>query len=141
VKRATAVLGKNHIRIALRDGVLRAVRLPQTVPATLNAGELHRICNELSAHKVNFDHAPDFARRVWTRVQRIPRGQVMTYGEIARDLGQPAAARAVGMACAKNPLLLAVPCHRVVAVNGLGGYRMGLAWKCRLLELERENLG
>jgi O-6-methylguanine DNA methyltransferase len=72
-------------------------------------------------------------------LRRIPTGQVRTYREIAKTLGQPGAARAVGMACARNPLPLLIPCHRVVRTDGgLGGYslRGGVALKRRLLEAE-----
>jgi O-6-methylguanine DNA methyltransferase len=57
-------------------------------------------------------------RRVWEGVRRIPRGQTRTYGEIARAIGLPRAARAVGSACAANPVMLLVPCHRVVRAGG-----------------------
>ncbi len=69
-------------------------------------------------------------------VARIPYGKVKTYGEIARALGKPGASRAVGLANARNPLPLVVPCHRVVASNGLGGYGGGIDLKRRLLEME-----
>jgi methylated-DNA-[protein]-cysteine S-methyltransferase len=62
----------------------------------------------------------EFQRRVWTALRRIPAGQVLTYGELARRLGS--APRAVGQACRANPIPLLIPCHRVVAASGLGGY-------------------
>jgi methylated-DNA-[protein]-cysteine S-methyltransferase len=80
-----------------------------------------------------------FERDVLRVLRRIPAGQIRTYREIARALGQPGAARAVGMACARNPLPLLIPCHRVVRSDGgLGGYslRGGVALKRRLLEAE-----
>jgi methylated-DNA-[protein]-cysteine S-methyltransferase len=61
-----------------------------------------------------------FQRRVWEVLSRIPAGRARTYGEIARELGT--SARAVGAACRANPLPILVPCHRVVAADGLGGY-------------------
>jgi O-6-methylguanine DNA methyltransferase len=64
---------------------------------------------------------------------------VKTYGEIAAALGKPGAARAVGNACGANPLPLYIPCHRVVAGNGLGGFTSGLAWKRALLKAEGWN--
>ncbi len=73
---------------------------------------------------------------VLERVAAIPYGHTLTYGAIARAIGKPGAARAVGAANARNPLPLLIPCHRVVASNGLGGYGGGLAMKRRLLELE-----
>lgn len=85
-----------------------------------------------------------FERRVLEQLRRIPRGEVRTYREIAREIGYPGAARAVGNACAKNPIPLIIPCHRVVRSDGgLGGYslRGGSAVKRRLLEQEGVDLG
>jgi O-6-methylguanine DNA methyltransferase len=73
---------------------------------------------------------------VWEAIRQIPFGQTVTYQELAARIGSPGAARAVGGACAANRLLLAVPCHRVVACRGLGGFALGLAWKRKLLALE-----
>lgn len=83
-----------------------------------------------------------FERMVLERLRQIPRGQVRTYRDIARAIGHPGAVRAVGNACAKNPVPLVVPCHRVVRTDGgLGGYslRGGAALKRRLLEQEGVN--
>ncbi len=87
-------------------------------------------------------YATPFARRVLLGATcAIPFGKVRTYGEIARAVGSPAAARAVGGALASNPVPIVVPCHRVVAAGGLGGYSggakgAGLRWKRELLALE-----
>lgn len=78
-----------------------------------------------------------FQIRVWDALQTIPYGQTVTYGQLAREIGAPDACRAVGGAVGKNPLLILIPCHRVVASNGLGGFREGLDCKRRLLALER----
>ncbi len=78
-----------------------------------------------------------FQRRVWESLAAIPRGETRSYGEIARQLGQPRHARAVARACAANRVAVVVPCHRVTAASGgLGGYRWGAERKRRLLELE-----
>jgi O-6-methylguanine DNA methyltransferase len=78
-----------------------------------------------------------FSARVWRQIARIPRGEVRSYGRVARALGKPEAVRAVGQACGRNPVPLLVPCHRVVASDGgLGGYTGGLETKRRLLALE-----
>ncbi|HET8648238.1 MAG TPA: bifunctional DNA-binding transcriptional regulator/O6-methylguanine-DNA methyltransferase Ada [Vicinamibacteria bacterium] len=83
--------------------------------------------------------ATAFQWRVWQELQRIPRGSTRTYAEIARAIGQPGAARAVGQACNRNPVPLVIPCHRVVAADGaLGGYRFGVERKRRLLDAEKE---
>ncbi|HEU4735896.1 MAG TPA: methylated-DNA--[protein]-cysteine S-methyltransferase [Solirubrobacterales bacterium] len=78
-----------------------------------------------------------FQRRVWESIDRIPHGQTTTYGEIARELGDPGLARKVGGAVGRNPLSIVVPCHRVVGKDGkLTGYAGGLERKRFLLELE-----
>jgi methylated-DNA-[protein]-cysteine S-methyltransferase len=78
-----------------------------------------------------------FQRRVWDLLDRIPYGQTTTYGDLARELGDPLLARAVGRAVGANPLSLIIPCHRVVAKDGgLAGYAGGLRRKRALLDLE-----
>jgi AraC family transcriptional regulator, regulatory protein of adaptative response / methylated-DNA-[protein]-cysteine methyltransferase len=82
--------------------------------------------------------ATAFQRRVWEALQAIPAGSTYTYGEIARSLGHPGAARAVGRACATNPVSLVIPCHRAVRQDGsLAGYRWGVERKRALIEQER----
>lgn len=84
-----------------------------------------------------------FMRRVWETVQTIPYGEVRTYRWVAREIGSPRAFRAVGMALARNPLPLIVPCHRVIGSDGsLKGFTApgGIEMKRRLLEHEREVL-
>lgn len=78
-----------------------------------------------------------FSSRVWRQLRRIPRGQVRTYGGVAKALRRPGAARAVGQACGRNPLPLLYPCHRVVSADlSLGGFTGGVDKKRTLLELE-----
>jgi methylated-DNA-[protein]-cysteine S-methyltransferase len=78
-----------------------------------------------------------FDHRVWDAVGAIPYGETVTYGEIARAIGNPNGARAVGTANGRNPIPIIIPCHRVVAAGGkLGGYGGGLPLKRRLLDLE-----
>jgi methylated-DNA-[protein]-cysteine S-methyltransferase len=78
-----------------------------------------------------------FDRAVWAEIARIPYGQMRTYGEVAAALGDGGAARAVGVACNRNPLPLVVPCHRVVGAGGrLVGFGGGLPRKRWLLEHE-----
>jgi AraC family transcriptional regulator of adaptative response/methylated-DNA-[protein]-cysteine methyltransferase len=80
-----------------------------------------------------------FQQRVWRALREIPRGTTVTYAELARRIGAPAAARAVGTACGANPVAVAVPCHRALRGDGgLGGYRWGLARKKALLARERD---
>lgn len=86
-------------------------------------------------------HGTDFQRRVWDQLLQIPYGQTATYGEIAKKIGNPNAARAVGQACNANPIPIFIPCHRVVGSNSrLTGFALGLDVKTALLERERENL-
>lgn len=77
-----------------------------------------------------------FQRKVLRQVAAIPYGRTKTYGAVAIAIGHPGAARAVGMANARNLLPLIIPCHRVVASNGFGGYGGGLKLKKQLLEIE-----
>lgn len=77
-----------------------------------------------------------FQRQVLGQVARIPYGETRTYGEIAAALGKPKASRAVGSANGSNRLPIIIPCHRVVASSGLGGYGGGLEMKRKLLQME-----
>lgn len=79
----------------------------------------------------------EFEKKVYRAVMKIPYGETRTYGDIAEALGNPQASRAVGNALGKNPLLIVVPCHRVVASDGLGGFGGGLFLKKALLDHER----
>jgi methylated-DNA-[protein]-cysteine S-methyltransferase len=78
-----------------------------------------------------------FQVRVWEELRRIPKGQAISYGELARRVGNPKASRAVGQANGENPLPIIIPCHRVIAADGsLGGYSSGLERKRWLLRHE-----
>jgi AraC family transcriptional regulator of adaptative response/methylated-DNA-[protein]-cysteine methyltransferase len=82
--------------------------------------------------------ATAFQRQVWEQLRAIPYGQTVSYSDVAKAIGKPGAVRAVGHACATNPVALVIPCHRVVREDkSLGGYRWGLERKQRLLETER----
>ncbi|WP_433388874.1 methylated-DNA--[protein]-cysteine S-methyltransferase [Micromonospora sp. KLBMP9576] len=79
----------------------------------------------------------DFERGVWREMTGVPYGETLTYGEVARRLGDRGAARAVGVACNRNPVPVLVPCHRIVGAGGkLVGFGGGLDRKVTLLELE-----
>jgi len=81
----------------------------------------------------------DFQRAVWAALRAIPPGQTRSYGEIAAQIGNPKAQRAVGMANNRNPLAIFIPCHRVLGANGsLTGFAGGLAVKQYLLDLEKQ---
>jgi len=79
-----------------------------------------------------------FQQQVWQALNTIPYGETRTYGDIALQVGNPKGARAVGGACNKNPLWIAVPCHRVLGAGGsLTGYAYGTGMKQTLLALEQ----
>lgn len=83
-------------------------------------------------------HGTPFQQIVWKALQEIPYGRTVSYSEIAERIEKPNAVRAVGTAIGANPVLIIVPCHRVIAKSGkLGGFRAGLEMKEQLLELER----
>ncbi|WP_285275463.1 methylated-DNA--[protein]-cysteine S-methyltransferase [Halopseudomonas bauzanensis] len=81
----------------------------------------------------------DFQQQVWSELAKVPAGQTVSYSELAKRLGKPAAVRAVAGACAANPLAILVPCHRVLRSDGgISGYRWGVERKQQLIELERQ---
>jgi len=141
------------------DGALTALRFADThagrwrahVPTTDvsdQAADAHRQLDEYFAgERTVFDLAlrpagGPFAQRVWTALAEVRHGEVTTYGELARQIGAPGSARAVGTANASNPLCILVPCHRVVGATGaLTGYVGGLERKRVLLEFERAPVG
>jgi methylated-DNA-[protein]-cysteine S-methyltransferase len=77
-----------------------------------------------------------FQKDVWAELTRIPYGETISYGELARRVGRPSAPRAVGQANGRNPIPVIVPCHRVLASTGIGGYGGGLPMKRTLLAVE-----
>ena len=86
-------------------------------------------------------HGTPFQLAVWHALCSIPYGQTRSYAELAQDIQKPTSTRAVGAAIGANPILITVPCHRVIGKNGsLTGYRGGLQMKSRLLDLERSQI-
>lgn len=83
-----------------------------------------------------FEHLPPYTKRVLTLLRDVPFGVTLTYKQLAEITGNPNGARAVGSACSNNPLLLIIPCHRVLAAKGLGGFSSGLDVKQALLSFE-----
>ena len=104
-----------------------------------------KILNHLTNKEPKLDlpldiRATAFQRQVWEQLRAIPYGQTVSYGEVAKALGKPGAVRAVGRACATNPVALVIPCHRVVREDqSLGGYRWGLDRKQKLIDRERKS--
>jgi len=131
-----------NTRPTLPGGSVTANLTPLSCP--LVAGLAERIQRALEGEAITFEldtiaigRCPEFQREVLLAEHRIPRGWVSTYGRLARHLGQPGAARAVGNALARNPFPIIIPCHRAIRANGeLGGFQGGLAMKRGLLELE-----
>ncbi len=102
------------------------------------------VLRQISGHKLNRSlpldiQATAFQRRVWNHLQSLPFGTTQSYGEVAKAIGRPTAARAVARACASNRIAVAIPCHRVVREDGeMGGYRWGVERKKTLLQLEQQ---
>jgi AraC family transcriptional regulator of adaptative response/methylated-DNA-[protein]-cysteine methyltransferase len=119
----------------------------QLVPAKGNTGWLAEavafVVSQLGEHPLAATFPLDvrataFQQRVWKALQAIPRGETRSYGSIARELGMPTAARAVGMAIGSNPVAVVVPCHRAIRSDGsLSGYHWGVERKRKLLEAEK----
>ncbi len=139
-----AVIGEGKIySLSFSDSV---GSFPQDAPTSAEdrrTAELLRMQLDeyFSGRRQSFDlpfclHGTDFQLAVWNAIRQIPYGEVRSYGETAWMAGYPRAARAVGTACRKNPLLLIVPCHRVVAADGLGGYGGRPDIKRAILRLE-----
>jgi methylated-DNA-[protein]-cysteine S-methyltransferase len=112
-------------------------------PTGLLAEAVEALRRYFAGERVAFDlplsvrSGSEFERAVWSALYAIPYGEMRTYGQIAAEVGEPEAARAVGLACNHNPLPIVVPCHRVVGAGGkLVGFGGGLWRKKLLLELE-----
>lgn len=138
------------IMLAEADGKLAAASLRETPPAGSENRQtplLDRAARQLDEYlagtrrKFDLPLAPagtPFQQKIWKCLLSIPYGQTRSYGQIAQAAGNPKACRAVGMANNKNPLMIFIPCHRVIGADGsLTGYAGGLDVKTRLLELER----
>jgi methylated-DNA-[protein]-cysteine S-methyltransferase len=124
---------KMKVAVAIRDGQVTDIRyLPLSSPAVAPASPLAAEARaQLEAYRrhpdVRFDlplrvEGTPFQLRLWEALCRIPRGKTLTYGELARQLGSEANPRTVGQACGDNRLPIVIPCHRVVAADGLGGF-------------------
>jgi len=128
----------------LKASLVEEFPLASVQPGALEALKAQIVAfleGEASLAKVPLDiRGTVFQRKVWDELRRIPRGETRTYAQIARDIGAPAAVRAVGSACGANPVALVVPCHRAVRTDGgLGGYAWGVSRKERLLKLEKRS--
>src|SRR3989338_3019541 len=95
--------------------------------------------NQATKNPIDWTKYSDFQTRVFRAILKIPRGQVWTYGEVARRIGRPGAARAVGQALSRNQDAPVIPCHRVVGYNGIGGYSAPGGFKRKIMLLKQEN--
>lgn len=143
-----------EIGVATEGGAVSGVSFgrPKAVvgPAPAGGAEaalIDQACDELSDYfaggRVHFEvptvvvGGSEFERAVWAQIAAIPYGETNSYGAIARAVGEPGGAQAVGMACNRNPLPIIVPCHRVIGSDGkLVGFGGGLSRKRFLLALE-----
>jgi methylated-DNA-[protein]-cysteine S-methyltransferase len=150
---ALAADGNSLVAMTLPCSTRRAAvqELHTQLGGTIPSGEnrLTRLTKEkleryFSGECIRFDgiafrppHSTEFQRRVWQLTRAIPYGSTRTYQELARAVGKPHAARAVGQCMARNPLPIIVPCHRVLGTDGgLRGFGHGLDMKRALLEME-----
>lgn len=103
---------------------------------------LQGVAEDLRFARLDLDDIPEFEARVWAAAREIPAGSTVTYGALAAAIGEPGAARAVGAALGRNRFPIVVPCHRILAASGAGGFTApgGRDTKMRLLEIERARL-
>lgn len=140
-----------HIKITfddLDDAVIGITETDEPLKQPVGSVVLSQLCFQLREYfetgelsfrgAVKYSGTP-FQCAVWEQCARIKPGETVTYSGIARAIGRPKAVRAVGGALNRNPLLFLIPCHRVVAQNGLGGFRLGLEAKKFLLDLEKND--
>lgn len=131
-----------YIIVEESGGTVKRIRLSRTTQEL----EFSEIAARIADHvmggprpqlDIDTGRCTDFQTAVYRAVLRIPRGSTATYGYIAKIAGMPGAARAVGSALRRNPFPIMIPCHRVVASNGPGGYSQGIDIKLQLLAVER----
>lgn len=151
------------------EGAIRAAQLPEASPEATRARLRHRhpeavesmrppeaihaavariqallrgVHDDLRDVAVDLEGVPPFHRAVYAIARTIPVGQTLTYGELAARVGEPGAARAVGQALGSNPVPIVIPCHRILAASGSGGFSAhgGVETKRRLLQIEGAHL-
>jgi AraC family transcriptional regulator of adaptative response/methylated-DNA-[protein]-cysteine methyltransferase len=133
-----------NLESELEDDLRARFTLAEITRDDAGLGEtLHHLLSQLTEHPLAADlpldiRATAFQRRVWAALQAIPRGETRSYAQVAVEIGQPKAVRAVARACASNPVAVVIPCHRVIGTSGkLTGYRWGVERKQKLLQLEK----
>jgi methylated-DNA-[protein]-cysteine S-methyltransferase len=138
---AAATRGRMRARFAGAEEAAPPSNVQQSIDAIVSLMNGGR--TDLTFVPLDMDGVPEFHQRVYGVARTIRPGETMTYGEIAKRLGDPAAARAVGQALGRNPFAVIVPCHRVVAAGGgTGGFSAGggTATKLKLLAIEGAQL-
>jgi methylated-DNA-[protein]-cysteine S-methyltransferase len=136
------------LRLEAHDGALVALHLnarpgPENLDDPVLAEATTQLREYFAGTRTSFElplqmHGNAFEQRVWAALRSIPYGETASYGEIAAQIDAPGAARAVGVANARNPIAIVVPCHRVIGANGkLVGFGGGLPMKRALLDLEQ----
>ena len=136
-----------NFKIEADDSLVYEIKLVKSIEenkkSSFNELVLKELCEYFKGERKTFTfnyriNASGFLKKVLDFVQTIPYGETRTYTDVAEAIGKPRSYRAVGNALNKNPLLIVVPCHRVISKNGLGGYKYGNEIKRTLLELEKK---
>ena len=134
-----------YIVVETEGGAIRSLEMTKAKPSgkPQNSDAIRSLAKyfetgkgSFAGYRLKLDGMTPFQRKVLKAISKIPPGNTMTYGDVAKAAGKPGAARAVGNVMAMNPIPLILPCHRVVAANGLGGFTGGLDVKRKLLRLE-----
>lgn len=134
-----------NFEIEADDSLVYEIKLVKSIKeskkSSFNELVFKELCEYFDGKRKTFTfnyriNANGFTKKVLDFVQTIPYGETKTYADVAEAIGKPRSYRAVGNALNKNPLLIVVPCHRVISKNGLGGYKYGSEIKRTLLELE-----
>ncbi|MGM9926796.1 MAG: methylated-DNA--[protein]-cysteine S-methyltransferase [Bacillus sp. (in: firmicutes)] len=126
--------------VYMADSIEEEVEFIQETPLLIEAAK--QLNEYLAGQRITFDlplasKGTEFQQKVWNVLKTIPYGETWSYKQVAEAIGQPTASRAVGMANNKNPIMIIVPCHRVIGSNKkLVGYAGGLEMKEKLLKLE-----
>lgn len=137
------------LELEIKDETLVALRIVSGTSASTHSHDDTRIRHWLDTYFAGREpdfvpsiapHGTAFQRRVWQELLTVPYGQTVTYGELAKRLGCRSP-QAVGQAVARNPIAIVIPCHRVVASDGIGGYAYGSDIKRRLLSIEKGGEG
>jgi methylated-DNA-[protein]-cysteine S-methyltransferase len=139
------------LTVASTEKGVASIQFGANVPAgvacddSANNDTVQQLSEYFEGKRTSFDIPLDvdgtpFQKAVWSELLRIPYGETRSYGDIAKAIGRPGAARAVGMANHDNPIAVVIPCHRVVGKNGsLTGYAGGLHLKAQLLSIEQQH--